>query len=330
MLIRRQEKYQLKEHQLTSEVNYQRRRLLQGLALSTAAASTGASAFLGLGDKTPPLAKRQALQAKATGEGDYLALTPEVKILNYNNFYEFGTDKGDPRRYAQDLVTNPWQVKIQGEVHQSKTLNYEDLFRQFPLEERFYRLRCVEAWAMNIPWIGFPLAALLKSVRPTMNAKYVGFQTLYDPKQMRGQASWRIGGGINYPYQEGLTIAEAMHPLTLIAVGLYGKTLAPQNGAPLRLVVPWKYGFKSIKSIVSIDLLEKQPETTWNQLAKDEYGFYANVNPHVDHPRWSQSTERFIGEGNLFSAKRQATLMFNGYAQQVADLYQGLDLRKNY
>lgn len=215
-------------------------------------------------------------------------------------------------------------------VHRPLTLGYEDIFSKFTLEERIYRLRCVEAWSMNVPWIGFPLAELLKKANPTSQAKYVAFETLYDPKRMPGQASRRLGGGIDYPYVEGLRIDEAMNPLALISVGLYGKTLAPQNGAPLRLVVPWKYGFKSIKSVVRITLTDKEPPTTWNRLAPHEYGFYANVNPQVDHPRWSQASERFIGEGSLFSSRRQPTKMFNGYADEVAGLYKGMDLKKQY
>jgi sulfoxide reductase catalytic subunit YedY len=206
-------------------------------------------------------------------------------------------------------------------------LDYDDIFNKFTLEERIYRLRCVEAWSMNIPWIGFPLADLIKMADPQSGAKYVAFETLYDPKQFPAQRSW---SSIDYPYVEGLRLDEAMNPLALISVGLYGKTLAPQNGAPLRLVVPWKYGFKSIKSIVRIRLTDKEPPTTWNRSAPSEYGFYANVNPQVDHPRWSQASERFIGEGSLLSSRRQPTLMFNGYEEEVAHLYKDMDLRKFY
>ncbi|AWX14770.1 mononuclear molybdenum enzyme YedY [Mergibacter septicus] len=265
-----------------------------------------------------------------TQDKNDLVLTPEDKILGYNNFYEFGVDKGSPSQYAKNFKTNPWQLEITGEVEKPMVLDWDDLHKKFPLEERIYRFRCVEAWSMVIPWIGFQLSELIKQAQPTSKAKYVIFETLYDPEQMPGQKNYFFGGGIDYPYIEGLTIAEAMNPLTLLAVGIYGKSLAPQNGAPVRLAVPWKYGFKSIKSIVKITLSETRPLTTWNKLAPQEYGFYANVNPNVDHPRWSQASERVIGSGGLFSIKRQPTLLFNGYADQVASLYTGLDLRKNY
>ncbi|MFA7521242.1 protein-methionine-sulfoxide reductase catalytic subunit MsrP, partial [Shewanella sp.] len=235
-----------------------------------------------------------------------------------------------PFNNAQGFKVDPWHLRIEGEVERPMTLDFNDLTKMFPLEERNYRLRCVEAWSMVIPWVGFPLAALLKKVGVTSKGKYVAFETAFDPEQMPGQKSRLMGGGIHYPYVEGLTIAEAMNDLTLMSVGLYGKTLPPQNGAPIRLVVPWKYGFKSIKSIVRIRVLDKQPPTSWNQLASHEYGFYANVNPAVDHPRWSQATERRIGEGGLFSATRIDTLPFNGYGEFVASLYDGMDLRKYY
>ncbi len=257
-----------------------------------------------------------------------LAKTPEEKVTGYNNFYEFGLDKADPAANAGSLKTDPWTLKIDGEVAKPLTLDYNDLTTRFPLEERIYRMRCVEAWSMVVPWIGFPLHKLLAMVEPTSNAKYVAFQTLYAPEIMPGQKDRFIGGGLDYPYVEGLRIDEAMHPLTLLTVGVYGKALPPQNGAPIRLTVPWKYGFKGIKSIVSIKLTRERPPTTWNLAAPDEYGFYANVNPHVDHPRWSQATERFIGSGGALDVKRQPTLLFNGYADQVASLYRGLDLRE--
>ena len=244
--------------------------------------------------------------------------TPYRDVTTYNNFYEFGTDKGDPAAYAGALRPRPWTVRVEGEVSQPRTIDVDDLLKWFTLEERIYRMRCVEAWSMVIPWIGVPLRALLERVQPTSRAKYVAFTTLLDPRQMPGQRR-RI---LDWPYVEGLRLDEAMHPLTLLAVGLYGKALPNQNGAPLRLVVPWKYGFKSIKSIVKIELTETQPTTTWNAAAPDEYGFYANVNPAVDHPRWSQATERRIGE-----LRRRPTLPFNGYAEQVAGLYTGMDLR---
>jgi len=257
-----------------------------------------------------------------------LAKTPEEKVTGYNNFYEFGLDKADPAANAGSLKTDPWTLKIDGEVAKPLTLDYNDLTTRFPLEERIYRMRCVEAWSMVVPWIGFPLHKLLAMVEPTSNAKYVAFQTLYAPEIMPGQKDRFIGGGLDYPYVEGLRIDEAMHPLTLLTVGVYGKALPPQNGAPIRLTVPWKYGFKGIKSIVSIKLARERPPTTWNLAAPNEYGFYANVNPHVDHPRWSQATERFIGSGGALDVKRQPTLLFNGYADQVASLYRGLDLRE--
>ncbi len=257
-----------------------------------------------------------------------LAKTPEDKVTGYNNFYEFGLDKADPAANAGSLKTDPWTLKIDGEVAKPLTLDYNDLTTRFPLEERIYRMRCVEAWSMVVPWIGFPLHKLLAMVEPTSNAKYVAFQTLYDPDNMPGQKDRFIGGGLDYPYVEGLRIDEAMHPLTLLTVGVYGKALPPQNGAPVRLTVPWKYGFKGIKSIVSIKLTRERPPTTWNFAAPNEYGFYANVNPHVDHPRWSQATERFIGSGGALDVKRQPTLLFNGYADQVASLYRGLDLKE--
>lgn len=257
-----------------------------------------------------------------------LAKTPEEKVTGYNNFYEFGLDKADPAANAGSLKTDPWTLKIDGEVAKPLTLDYNDLTTRFPLEERIYRMRCVEAWSMVVPWIGFPLHKLLAMVEPTSNAKYVAFQTLYAPEIMPGQKDRFIGGGLDYPYVEGLRIDEAMHLLTLMTVGVYGKALPPQNGAPIRLTVPWKYGFKGIKSIVSIKLTRERPPTTWNLAAPDEYGFYANVNPHVDHPRWSQASERFIGSGGALDVKRQPTLLFNGYADQVASLYRGLDLRE--
>jgi methionine sulfoxide reductase catalytic subunit len=243
------------------------------------------------------------------------------EITGYNNFYEFGLDKEDPARYAAKMKTRPWTVKIDGEVAKPGDYAIDDILKMFPLEERIYRFRCVEAWSMVIPWVGFPLGDLIKRVEPTGKAKYVAFTTLLRPSEMPGQ----LGESLQWPYVEGLRLDEAMHPLTLMSVGLYGKTLANQNGAPIRLVVPWKYGFKSIKSIVRIRLVEKQPPTSWNIANAREYGFYSNVNPEVDHPRWTQARERRIGE--FF---RRPTLMFNGYADQVASLYSGLDLKKNY
>ncbi|HYL76946.1 MAG TPA: protein-methionine-sulfoxide reductase catalytic subunit MsrP [Bryobacteraceae bacterium] len=242
-------------------------------------------------------------------------------ITHYNNYYEFGTDKEDPSRNAYKLKTAPWTVRVEGAVDKPQTFDLDAINKLAPLEERIYRHRCVERWSMVIPWIGFPLSALLKQVGPTSKAKYVAFETFYDGKIML-RAEY---AGIRFPYVEGLRMDEAMHPLTILAVGLYGETLPNQDGAPVRLVVPWKYGFKSIKSIVKIRLVEKEPPTTWNLSAPDEYGFYSNVNPERDHPRWSQAKERRIGE---FSMRN--TVKFNGYGDQVASLYSGMDLRKYY
>jgi len=248
-------------------------------------------------------------------------LTPYRDVTGYNNFYEFGTDKGDPAENARTLRPRPWTVSIEGEVHKPQLVDLDQLLGWFPLEERVYRMRCVEAWSMVIPWVGFSLGDLLRRLEPTSRAKYVAFTTLLDPEQLPEQR----GHLLDWPYVEGLRLDEAMHPLAILAVGLYGKVLPNQNGAPLRLVVPWKYGFKGIKSIVKIRLTEEQPPTTWNLAAPREYGFYANVNPAVDHPRWSQATERRLGE-----FRRRPTLPFNGYAEQVADLYAGMDLRRSF
>jgi sulfoxide reductase catalytic subunit YedY len=250
--------------------------------------------------------------------------TPRDDVISYNNFYEFGTGKGDPLRYAGRMKTEPWAVEVEGEVLKPQTFGIDDLLKLAPIEERIYRLRCVEAWSMVVPWNGYSLAELLKRVEPTGNAKFVQFVSAVQPENMPGLGS-RI---INWPYVEGLRIDEAMHPLTMLAYGVYGDLLPNQNGAPVRVVVPWKYGFKSGKSIVKIRILKEQPATSWVAIAPQEYGFYANVNPAVPHPRWSQATERRIGAG-LF-APRVDTLPFNGYAEQVASLYTGMDLRKNY
>lgn len=247
--------------------------------------------------------------------------TPYKDVTTYNNYYEFGTDKSDPAENAQNLKTRPWTVSIEGEVKHPKVWDIDALLKAFPLEERIYRMRCVEGWSMVIPWVGIPLASLIRQVEPTGNAKYVEFTTLHDPAQMTGQRR----AVLDWPYIEGLRLDEAMHPLTILAVGLYGQTLPNQNGAPIRLVVPWKYGFKSAKAIVRIRFTEQQPATAWGRSAPSEYGFYSNVNPAVDHPRWSQAKERRIGE--FF---KRDTLAFNGYGDQVAQLYRGMDLRKYY
>lgn len=245
-------------------------------------------------------------------------------ITTYNNFYEFGTGKDDPARYADKLTTDPWSIEIGGECEKPGTYALEDILKGKTIEERIYRFRCVEAWAMFVPWFGFQLSELIQQVEPTSKAKYVAFETLYRPEEMVGQKS----RSFPWPYVEGLRMDEAMHPLTLMATGIYEEKMPNQNGAPIRLVVPWKYGFKSIKSIVKITLTEKQPPATWNILQAREYGFYSNVNPKVDHPRWSQASHRVVGRG-LF-ARREPTLMFNGYEEEVGGLYAGMDLRKNF
>lgn len=332
MLIKVPKASRCSENQVTDEGIYlKRRQLLKQMGFIGAGAlfagSPGAHAInlFGDDDKTPFNTRALNYSQQDSAE----VLTPEAKVVSHNNFYEFGTDKTDPKENAQSLKVDPWQLRVEGLVESPFTLGFEDLFSRFELQERIYRLRCVEAWSMVIPWIGIPLQSVLKKAAPLSKGKYVAFETLYDPEQMPGQRNPFIGGGIDYPYVEGLRLDEAMHPLTILAVGLYGKSLPPQNGAPVRLVVPWKYGFKSIKSLVSIRLVEKQPPTSWNLLAADEYGFYANVNPNVDHPRWSQARERRITKGGLFSSNRIDTLMFNGY-DEVAPLYRGMDLKRFY
>ena len=328
----------LTEADVTAESAFfmQRRQVLKTLGISAAALSLPPVAQADLldwfkGNDRPKAPAGQPLDFTRPAQWQAkLPLTPEDKVTGYNNFYEFGLDKADPAANAGALQTTPWKLTIDGEVAKPLTLDHDDLHKLFPLEERIYRMRCVEAWSMVVPWIGFPLVSLLKKVEPTSAAKYVAFTTLYAPEQMPGQKDRFIGGGLDYPYVEGLRIDEAMHPLTMLTVGVYGKALPPQNGAPVRLTVPWKYGFKGIKSIVSIKLTRERPPTTWNLSAPDEYGFYANVNPHVDHPRWSQASERVIGSGGVLDVKRQPTLLFNGYADEVASLYKGLDLRENF
>ncbi len=299
------------------EVYFNRRALLAG------ALASSASALLRAAEAAPA----QGAALTYTRNAQYsVSETPNkfAEIAGYNNFYEFGTDKEDPSHNAQNLKTRPWNVTVYGEAEARGTFDLEDLLKGQALEERIYRFRCVEAWSLVVPWVGFPLSSLLARFKPTSKAKYVEFTTLFDPHQMPGQ---RVSM-LEWPYVEGLRMDEAMHPLTLMVVGLYGRVLPNQDGAPLRLIVPWKYGFKSIKSIVKIGFTTVQPRTTWNLAAPNEYGFYANVNPTVDHPRWSQASERRIGAP--FLAARQPTLMFNGYAEQVAGLYQGMDLRRNF
>jgi sulfoxide reductase catalytic subunit YedY len=286
------------------------------------AAATASLAFRGAARaaEAPPLAKLAATRNARYSVTDTASAYED--ITSYNNFYEFGTGKGDPQRNAGTLRTQPWSVTIGGEAETRGTYTLEDILKPHALEERVYRLRCVERWSMVIPWIGFPLGDLLRRFKPTSNAKFVAFRTLHDPKQMPGQRA----GWLEWPYVEGLRIDEAMHPLAILVVGLYGRVLPNQNGAPLRLMVPWKYGFKSIKSIVGISFTRSMPPTSWNIATPGEYGFYANVNPAVAHPRWSQASERRIG-ASLFDATRP-TEPFNGYAEQVAGLYRGMDLRR--
>jgi sulfoxide reductase catalytic subunit YedY len=336
MLIKLPKPSEIKESQVTDETVYQERRtLLKSLgfigASSLLAQSTSAQAsLLDLFKKEPVKAFEVTRLKYHPAAKTSQILTPEAKVTSHNNFYEFGAQKSQPAQLAQQFKVNPWQLTISGHCNNPLTLDYDDLFSSFDLEERIYRLRCVEAWSMVIPWLGFPLAKLLQKAQPNSRANYVVFETLFDPKQMPGQKNRRLGGGISYPYVEGLRIDEAMNNLTLMSVGLYGKTLPPQNGAPIRLVVPWKYGFKSIKSIVAIKFVEHQPPNTWNTLIPNEYGFYANVNPKVAHPRWSQASERRITTGGLLARNRIKTQMFNGYGEEVAALYKGMDLSKYY
>jgi sulfoxide reductase catalytic subunit YedY len=320
MLIRRPSDIVLSE--ITPyEVYLRRREFLVGAAALAVAGGLSATLPLGRARAAPLQAANSPLST--TGE----ALTPLKDVTSYNNFYEFGTDKADPMKNAHTLKIKPWTVRIDGLVSKPADCDFDDLVRPTAMEERVYRMRCVEGWSMVIPWIGVPLSQILSRVEPQGNAKFVAFETLVRPSEMSGQRG--LFQPLPWPYVEGLRLDEAMHPLTILAVGLYGETLLNQNGAPIRLVVPWKYGFKSIKSIVRINLTERQPPTSWSLQNPREYGFYSNVNPTVDHPRWSQATERRIGESGLF-VKRRPTLLFNGYADQVAGLYTGLDLKTNY
>ena len=312
-MIKIRKNWEIPESQVTPESIYQKRRdFMKGGALGSALLlSPWASAYASL--KIDDYQKNViTLDEEINSEED---------VTSYNNFYEFGTGKEDPKKNSKRFTTDDWKIEVGGACEKPGSYSLEDLVKPFPVEERIYRLRCVEVWSMVIPWLGIPLASILKSLQPTSKAKYVSFQTLLDPVRMPGQQR----SVLNWPYREGLTIAEAMHPLTLLGVGMYGKTMPNQNGAPVRLVVPWKYGFKSIKSIVRIDFVEEQPATSWNMTLPREYGFYSNVNPQVNHRRWSQRKERRIGE--IF---KRDTLMFNGYAEEVASLYDGLDLVKNF
>jgi len=312
----------IKSSEITPEETYLSRRnfIRAGLLAGTTLATAGIYRFI----NPPPTPEVVTAQiANIENKNNFAAgeeLTSFEDITNYNNYYEFSTSKTGVARAAKDFVTRPWTVEVGGLVQKPQTFDIDDLLK-FPQEERIYRFRCVEAWSMVIPWVGFPLKALLDKVEPTGAAKYVAFETLYDAKQMQSS----LFAGIDLPYVEGLRLDEALHPLTILATGLYGKQMPNQNGAPVRLVVPWKYGFKSIKSVVKITLTDREPPTTWNIASAREYGFYSNVNPSVRHPRWSQATENRIGEYS-----RRETLMFNGYADEVASLYNGMDLKKYF
>jgi len=315
------------DHQVASEITppavwRNRRQWLQGLAAGGALAQAWPAA-LAQGTRPGKGAALAGARSSVAGAVVMDKATPYADVTTYNNFYEFGTDKADPVKNAGTLKTRPWTVVVEGEVRKPGTFDIESLLKLSAMEERIYRMRCVEGWSMVIPWVGWSLAELIKRVEPTGNAKFVQFVTLADRAQMPGLSS----SVLDWPYVEALRLDEALHPLTLLAFGLYGEVLPNQNGAPLRLVVPWKYGFKSGKSIVKIRFVEKQPRTSWEAAASEEYGFYSNVNPRVDHPRWSQATERRIGEDGLF-AKKRATLMFNGYESQVGQLYAGMDLKR--
>ncbi len=310
----------IKPSEITPEQVYRSRRKFMRESLAATAAAAASLEAVALPQRW--LAERSVRPGQPIGE----ELTSEADAASYNNFYEFGSDKDDPARYAHEMIVAPWSVQVAGEVRKPGRIGLEDVLAGIDLEERIYRLRCVEAWSMVIPWIGFPVKKVLDKFEPTGNAKFVEFKTLHRPAEMRGQRSYFAS--IDWPYVEGLRLDEANHPLAIFAVGMYGKLLPNQNGAPFRLVVPWKYGFKSIKSIVEIRLTEQPPRNTWNILQPREYGFYANVNPDVDHPRWSQATERRFPT-SLFNPNRIATRMFNGY-DEVAGLYAGMDLRRYY
>jgi sulfoxide reductase catalytic subunit YedY len=306
-----------------------RRRMLQWLATGAAGAAlaswAGREALAQQVQRPGKLAPLNTVKSTVAGANTMEKVTEYKDATSYNNYYEFGTDKADPAQNAHTLKTSPWTVEVEGLVKKPGKYGVEDLMKVSALEERVYRLRCVEGWSMVIPWVGYSLSNLINRAEPLGNAKYIEFLTLADPKTMPYVGS-RI---LDWPYSEGLRMDEAMHPLTLLTFGMYGEVLPNQNGAPVRVVVPWKYGFKSAKSLVKIRFTEKQPGTAWNKAAANEYGFYSNVNPNVDHPRWSQATERRIGEDGLFAKKRK-TLMFNGYEAQVGQLYAGMDLKKNY
>jgi len=323
MLIRVRKTSDVPPSEITPRAIYlDRRRFLSASALTLAGAA--AAAVVGV---RPARAQGKGEKLQGVVKGPFTtdeAPTSYQDVTSYNNFYEFGTDKEDPAKHAGPMRTRPWSVTVAGHCEKPGTYAFEDFIKPFQLQERVYRLRCVEAWSMVVPWVGVPMADVLKRYHPTSKARYVAFTTLLDPAQMPGQKR----PVLDWPYREGLRIDEAMNPLSLFAVGLYGEVLPNQNGAPIRIVVPWKYGFKSIKSIVKIEFTEDPPPTSWNMQGPGEYGFYANVNPSVDHPRWSQKKERRIGDG-FFAAKRP-TLPFNGYGEEVASLYAGMDLSKFY
>ena len=323
MLIRKKTATDIKSSEITSRTVYRNRRefLKGGAALALGWNITSSWAAV---QSDSPLPKPFA-DAPGSSFSTDEKLTDYESVTTYNNFYEFSTDKHKPAELAKDFVSRPWTINVEGECHKPRQWDIDELIKAFPPEERIYRHRCVEAWSMVVPWIGFELGKLINASEPTGNAKFVEFKTLHDPQKMPGQKAGFFGSTLDWPYREGLRMDEAMNPLTILAVGLYGEYLPGQNGAPVRLTVPWKYGFKGIKSIVSIRFTEEQPATTWNIQGPSEYGFYANVNPEVDHPRWSQAKERKVGE--LF---KQPTLMFNGYGEQVADLYSGMDLTRYY
>jgi sulfoxide reductase catalytic subunit YedY len=312
VLIRRPD--DIASHEITPESAYtSRRKFVRNLAAGAATAVLAVKPAGALTDLDFPVADEE--------------LTPEEIVTSFNNFYEFGTDKSDPASYAHEMTTKPWQVKVSGEAGKKGTFDIEDVLKGLTPQERIYRFRCVEAWSMVVPWLGIPLRAILRQFEPTANAKYVEFTTLHRPAEMRGQRA--LFTSIDWPYVEGLRLDEAYHPLSIMAVGVYGKPLPNQNGAPWRLIVPWKYGFKSVKSIVSIRFTRREPKNTWQVIAPSEYGFYANVNPDVSHPRWSQASERRL-PSTLFNPNRMPTKPFNGYADQVASLYAGMDLSRYF
>ena len=329
MLVRTPKTSEIKPSEITPHSMFLRRReFLQSAAMTGASLAIGPYALACSAEANITLTNVAKTKWTIQSLGPEAKLTQQADVISYNNFYEFGTSKRDPKRNAGTLKTKPWTIVVDGHVEKPGRYDFDDLIKPYQLEDRVYRFRCVEAWSMIVPWVGIPLADIVKRLGPTDDAKYISFETLADPKQMPGVNS----PVLKWPYVEGLRMDEAMNPLTLMVVGLYGEVLPNQNGAPVRLVVPWKYGFKSIKSIVRISFTDKQPPTTWNVSAPREYGFYSNVNPKVDHPRWSQAKERRLGgPTNIFGfVAKQPTLMFNGYEEEVSGLYQGMDLARYY